>query len=64
MLEAHLHVRRKYLTLTSWLQHRVWEIVFRKLGRKTLRPFVPFSPGDRVTASISGLTPLTVEFEE
>lgn len=29
-----------------------------------LGPFVPFAPGDRVTASISGLAPLTVSFEE
>lgn len=29
-----------------------------------LGPFVPFSPGDRVTASISGFAPLTVSFEE
>lgn len=29
-----------------------------------LGPFVPFSPGDRVTASISGFAPLSVEFEE
>lgn len=29
-----------------------------------LGPFVPFAPGDRVTASISGFTPLTVHFEE
>jgi 2-keto-4-pentenoate hydratase len=29
-----------------------------------LGPFVPFSPGDRVTASISGFPPLSVEFEE
>ena len=29
-----------------------------------LGPFVPFAPGDRVTASISGFEPLAVEFEE
>nr|WP_310963689.1 fumarylacetoacetate hydrolase family protein [Nocardioides marmorisolisilvae] len=29
-----------------------------------LGPFVPFSPGDRVTASVSGFAPLSVEFEE
>lgn len=29
-----------------------------------LGPFVPFAPGDRVTASLSGFEPLTVEFEE
>jgi len=29
-----------------------------------LGPFVPFAAGDRVTASISGFTPLTVSFEE
>ncbi|WP_148613037.1 2-keto-4-pentenoate hydratase [Nocardioides rubriscoriae] len=29
-----------------------------------LGPFVPFAPGDRVTASISGFAPLTVQFEE
>mgnify|MGYP001011380482 CR=1 FL=1 len=29
-----------------------------------LGPFVPFAPGDRVAASISGFEPLTVEFEE
>lgn len=29
-----------------------------------LGPFVPFAPGDRVTASISGFEPLVVEFEE
>jgi 2-keto-4-pentenoate hydratase len=29
-----------------------------------LGPFVPFAPGDRVTASISGFAPLTVHFEE
>ena len=29
-----------------------------------LGPFVPFAPGDRVQASISGFEPLTVEFEE
>lgn len=29
-----------------------------------LGPFVPFAPGDRVTASISGFAPLTVSFEE
>ncbi|KAA1416423.1 2-keto-4-pentenoate hydratase [Nocardioides humilatus] len=29
-----------------------------------LGPFVPFAPGDRVTASISGFAPLAVEFEE
>jgi len=29
-----------------------------------LGPFVPFAPGDRVTASISGFDPLVVEFEE
>lgn len=29
-----------------------------------LGPFVPFAPGDRVTASISGFAPLSVEFEE
>ncbi|WP_244928394.1 fumarylacetoacetate hydrolase family protein [Nocardioides sp. W7] len=29
-----------------------------------LGPFVPFAPGDRVSASISGFEPLTVEFEE
>lgn len=29
-----------------------------------LGPFVPFAPGDRVTASISGFEPLSVEFEE
>jgi 2-keto-4-pentenoate hydratase len=29
-----------------------------------LGPFVPFVPGDRVTASISGFAPLTVQFEE
>lgn len=29
-----------------------------------LGPFVPFAPGDRVEASISGLTPLTVQFEK
>ncbi|KRB74065.1 2-keto-4-pentenoate hydratase [Nocardioides sp. Root190] len=29
-----------------------------------LGPFVPFVPGDRVTASISGFAPLTVSFEE
>jgi 2-keto-4-pentenoate hydratase len=26
--------------------------------------FVPFAPGDQVTASISGFDPLVVEFEE
>ncbi|WP_323791612.1 2-keto-4-pentenoate hydratase [Nocardioides sp.] len=29
-----------------------------------LGPFVPFVPGDRVVASISGFAPLSVEFEE
>ncbi len=29
-----------------------------------LGPFVPFAPGDRVEASISGFDPLSVEFEE
>lgn len=29
-----------------------------------LGPFVPFAPGDRVSASISGFAPLVVEFEE
>ncbi|WP_312855920.1 2-keto-4-pentenoate hydratase [Nocardioides stalactiti] len=29
-----------------------------------LGPFVPFAPGDRVTASISGFAPLAVQFEE
>ncbi|MDO9458177.1 2-keto-4-pentenoate hydratase [Nocardioides sp.] len=29
-----------------------------------LGPFVPFAPGDRVTASISGFAPLTVSFQE
>lgn len=29
-----------------------------------LGPFVPFAPGDRVAASISGFDPLVVEFEE
>jgi 2-keto-4-pentenoate hydratase len=29
-----------------------------------LGPFVPFGPGDRVTATISGFAPLDVEFEE
>lgn len=29
-----------------------------------LGPFVPFAPGDRVTASISGFAPLEVSFEE
>ncbi|HWJ08820.1 MAG TPA: fumarylacetoacetate hydrolase family protein [Nocardioides sp.] len=29
-----------------------------------LGPFVPFAPGDRVTASISGFAPLTVSFED
>lgn len=29
-----------------------------------LGPFVPFGPGDRVEATISGFAPLTVEFEE
>lgn len=29
-----------------------------------LGPFVPFAPGDRVTASISGFAPLTVSFTE
>jgi 2-keto-4-pentenoate hydratase len=29
-----------------------------------LGPFVPFAPGDRVEASISGFDPLNVEFEE
>ncbi len=29
-----------------------------------LGPFVPFAPGDRVEASISGFAPLVVEFEE
>ncbi|WP_193605375.1 2-keto-4-pentenoate hydratase [Nocardioides dongkuii] len=29
-----------------------------------LGPFVPFAPGDRVEATISGFAPLTVEFEE
>jgi 2-keto-4-pentenoate hydratase len=29
-----------------------------------LGPFVPFQPGDRVVASISGFEPLSVEFEE
>jgi 2-keto-4-pentenoate hydratase len=29
-----------------------------------LGPFVPFAPGDRVTATISGFAPLTVTFEE
>ncbi|MEZ0580755.1 2-keto-4-pentenoate hydratase [Nocardioides sp. MH1] len=29
-----------------------------------LGPFVPFAPGDRVVASISGFAPLTVDFEE
>ncbi len=29
-----------------------------------LGPFVPFAPGDRVAASISGFAPLVVEFEE
>jgi 2-keto-4-pentenoate hydratase len=29
-----------------------------------LGPFVPFEPGDRVEASISGFDPLVVEFEE
>ncbi len=29
-----------------------------------LGPFVPFAPGDRVAASISGFQPLVVEFEE
>lgn len=29
-----------------------------------LGPFVPFAPGDRVEASISGFAPLSVEFEE
>jgi 2-keto-4-pentenoate hydratase len=29
-----------------------------------LGPFVPFAPGDRVVASISGFEPLIVEFEE
>jgi len=29
-----------------------------------LGPFVPFEPGDRVEASISGFAPLVVEFEE
>ncbi len=29
-----------------------------------LGPFVPFAPGDRVAASISGFEPLVVEFEE
>lgn len=29
-----------------------------------LGPFVPFAPGDRVTASISGFAPLAVTFEE
>jgi 2-keto-4-pentenoate hydratase len=29
-----------------------------------LGPFVPFAPGDRVEASISGFDPLVVEFEE
>jgi 2-keto-4-pentenoate hydratase len=29
-----------------------------------LGPFVPFAPGDRVEASISGFSPLVVEFEE
>ncbi len=29
-----------------------------------LGPFVPFSAGDRVTASLSGFEPLSVEFEE
>ena len=29
-----------------------------------LGPFVPFAPGDRVVASISGFDPLSVEFEE
>ena len=29
-----------------------------------LGPFVPFAPGDRVSASISGFDPLVVEFEE
>ena len=29
-----------------------------------LGPFVPFAPGDRVVASISGFAPLSVEFEE
>jgi 2-keto-4-pentenoate hydratase len=29
-----------------------------------LGPFVPFAPGDRVEASISGFTPLTAHFEE
>lgn len=29
-----------------------------------LGPFVPFNPGDRVTASISGFEPLVVDFQE
>jgi 2-keto-4-pentenoate hydratase len=29
-----------------------------------LGPFVPFAPGNRVTASISGFSPLSVQFEE
>ncbi len=29
-----------------------------------LGPFVPFAPGDRVVATISGFAPLSVEFEE
>ena len=29
-----------------------------------LGPFVPFAPGDRVEASISGFEPLSVEFKE
>lgn len=29
-----------------------------------LGPFVPFAPGDRVTASISGFAPLSVQFKE
>lgn len=29
-----------------------------------LGPFVPFAPGDRVVASISGFAPLSVEFQE
>jgi 2-keto-4-pentenoate hydratase len=29
-----------------------------------LGPFVPFAPGDRVVASISGFAPLSVQFEE
>ena len=29
-----------------------------------LGPFVPFAPGDRVVATISGFAPLSVTFEE